>query len=81
LLAAVERCEVLAVAVGDRRPLTQRIALRRLDLDDLRAEVGQQHAAERSGGNLAELDDLDTCQQGRIRCHGRIPARCRSPCL
>ncbi len=36
-----------------RRP----VAFERFDLDHLGTEVGKQHAAERAGGNLAELDD------------------------
>ena len=73
LLAAVDRSEVLAVAAVHRRPLAHRVALGRLDLDDLGAEVGEQHAAERAGGDLAELDDLEARERGaEANCHGGI---------
>jgi hypothetical protein len=63
-LVAIERGEVLAVAVGDGRPRAQRIAaLRMLDLDDIGAHVRQQHAAIRPGGDVAKLDDPDSLKR------------------
>lgn len=51
-LVAIERSEVLAIAVGNRRPRAQRIAaLRMLDLNDVRAHVREQHAAIRPRGD------------------------------
>ena len=54
-LAAVEAGEVLAVAAGQRWPGAHGVTLGRFDLDHLGAEIGQQHAGERPGGDLAEL--------------------------
>ena len=56
LLAPVEGSEVLAEAVGVRRPLTEHVPVRRLDLDHVGAEIRQQHAAVGTGGNVAQLD-------------------------
>ena len=66
-LVAIDRSEVLGVArrlrggrrAGERRPLAHPVALGRLDLDHVGAQVGEQHPAERAGGDLAELDDAD----------------------
>ena len=45
------------------------VAARRLDLDDLGAEVGQDHSAGRAHHHVGELDDADA---------GQRQARCRS---
>src|SRR5262249_50085502 len=42
---------------GRERP--GHVALRRLDLDDVGAEVGEQHGAEGSGQRLRQVDDAD----------------------
>ncbi|MCY1530032.1 hypothetical protein D9M68_652060 [compost metagenome] len=68
-LVAVERGEVLAVAVGDGRPAAQRIAaFGVLDLDDVRAHVRQQHAAKRARRDVANLQHRDA-GQCRTGCH------------
>jgi hypothetical protein len=76
-LAAIDRREVLGVAVRDRWPLPHRVALGRLDLDDLGAEVGEQHAAERPGRHLAELDDAHALE--RAKGGGRHAPSCFMP--
>lgn len=64
-LVAVQGGEVLAVAIGDGRPAAQGVACAgRLDLDDVGAHVGQQHAAERAGGHVADFDDAYACEGG-----------------
>ena len=68
-LVAIERGEVLAVAVGDRRPAAQRVAaVRVLDLDHVGAHVRQQHAAERPRRHIANLQHRDA-GQCRAGCH------------
>src|SRR5664279_3561434 len=44
LLAAIERAEIGAVAIAQRRPRADQVALRSLDLDDLGAEVAIRRA-------------------------------------
>src|SRR5262249_34525266 len=62
LLVAVHRTEG-AVVVG-LAPHAERIAaVRRLDLDDLGAEVRQQHAGERPAYVVRELQDADAVQR------------------
>ena len=58
-------------------PLAQRVpAARRLDLDHLRPELGEHARAERSGDQLAELDDLDALEGLATRyAHGRAVYR------
>ena len=47
-------------------PGAQRIApVRRLDLDHIRAEPGEEHAGERSGQELPELEDCQAAQRPR----------------
>ena len=68
-LVAVHRREVLAERASVSRTATAAAiaeavaAVGRLDLDHVGAHVGQQHPAERAGGDLAELDDLDALER------------------
>ena len=62
--AQVELDAALAAIVGDEvravlpaAEAAERIALRRLDLDDLGAEIGQHQARERRRDHRAQLDD------------------------
>src|SRR5437660_1681922 len=48
-----------------RRQLAHRIALDRLDLDDVGAALGEDLRAEGDGDELAELDDLDAGERAR----------------
>ncbi len=59
-LVAVERGEAHALALADRRCGAAHVALRRLDLDDIRAHVGEQRAGERPSDEVRELDDADS---------------------
>ena len=59
VLAAVARDEVPRLAGGERRQLADRVAVERLDLDHVRAALGEELRAEGDGDELAELDDLD----------------------
>ena len=55
-LAPVQRHEVPAEPRRDRHHLPVRITRRRLDLDHLGPELGEQHTAERAGDVLRNLD-------------------------
>ena len=55
-LAAVERVEVPALALGERVVAAPLISLRRLDLDHVRTQVGQQHGRERPGHVLPVVE-------------------------
>ena len=68
LLVAVHRTE-RAVVVG-LAPHPERIAaIRRLDLDDLGAQIGQQHAGEWTADVAGEFEDLDAVKGAGV--HGR----------
>ena len=56
-LAAVERHEVAPDTRRDRQDVAVAVPGWWLDLDHVRAEIGQQHAAERPGDVLRVLDD------------------------
>jgi hypothetical protein len=74
-LAAVDRCEVLAEAFGDRRPLPHRVAVGRLDLRHVGAEVGEQHAAKGARRHVAELDDAHAREGAEgFLAHASVPA-------
>src|SRR3954452_18548901 len=61
LLVAVHRAE--GGAVVDRAPAAEGIAMdRRLDLDDLGAEIGEQHARIGSADIARELNDANTLE-------------------
>jgi hypothetical protein len=71
-LVAVDGGEVGAQAVGGRTPVrrspgTRLVAAGRLDLDDVGAEVGQEHGGERSGEDAAAVDDADPVERERSR--------------
>ena len=59
--------------LGDRRPRPHLVAGRRLQLDHVGAQVGEQHARERPGRDVGELDDPDPSQrvsrQGPVSGH------------
>jgi hypothetical protein len=88
LVAALYGPPERAVVIAGLSPLTKRIRLtRRLDLDDLRAEIAQQPSGERPGEEHSELDDSNTGQRARaarvagdLRLRHRLghPARSRS---
>src|SRR5262249_14455018 len=62
----IERDVTLAPLTPDeRRDLgaSHAVAPRRLDLDHVRAEVAQEHRAERPGEILAEVEDADAFQR------------------
>ena len=68
-LVAIDRCEIRAAPVGriapPRRPPRARlVALRRLDLDDVGAEVGEEHRRERAGQDAARVDHADAVRAG-----------------
>jgi len=77
-LVAVDRCEVRAAPLGRvapprRSPGARLVAVGRLDLDDIGAEVGQQHGGERPGQHAADVDDADAFQ-GEPIGHGATVA-------
>ena len=55
-LSTVERDEVATDSGGDRQHVAVPVACGRLDLDHVRAQVGEEHAAERAGDVLRVLD-------------------------
>ena len=57
--AAVDGDERGAVRADARAHLPRGIPFRRLDLDDVGAQIGQLHRAERAGHDLAEVEDAD----------------------
>ena len=67
LLAAVERAEIAAVAVAQRWPAADHVALEPLDLDDLGTEVGHQARAVRAGQHRGEIEHADALQRTRPR--------------
>ena len=62
LLAAVVDGEVHALPADHRRMLARLLAAHRLDLDDLGAEVGQDHAAARPRLEARELEHADAVE-------------------
>ncbi len=95
-LVAVDAGEVaavrpLAVLPRERPAVARHVPGRRLDLDHVRAEVGQQHRAERPGQRLRGVDDPQARQRAgrpgrhRRRAHGppqwlrRFTSTVRSP--
>ncbi len=58
-----------------RSPAARRVALRRLDLDDVGPEVGQQHRAVGPGENRRAVDDAETGERaGRLTGHSPMVA-------
>src|SRR5262249_9150158 len=91
LLAEVPGLEVLAVGRPQtmRADVARRIALRRLDLDHLRAQLGQEHRAVRPGAELLQGEDpyalqrfsghtmtfrLIHCRAMMMRCISLVPS-------
>ena len=72
--AQLERHAALAALRAGENPFqpTHRVACGRLDLDHIRAEVGQQHGGERPGQIRAEVEHLQARQ--RRLCRGRCDA-------
>src|SRR6185436_7810253 len=75
-LVAVDRQEIAADAVDERRPPEARVvtARRRFDLDDGRAHVAKHHRAERTGENAGEIEYENAVE----RSHGLIKSRASS---
>ena len=67
-LPAVQRHEVAADLGPDRHHVPVAVPVRRLDLDDVRAEIGQQHPAERPRDVLRVLDHVNAFER---QGHGR----------
>ena len=77
-LPAVQRDEVAAEPGRDRQHVAVAVAGRRLDLHDLGAEVGEEHAAERPGDVLRVLDDAHAVERQRHRSPS--PRRAMTTC-
>ena len=77
-LPAVQRDEVAADTRCRRQHVPVAVAGRRLDLHDLGAEVGEEHAAERPCDVLRVLDDAHTLQRQRHR--SASPRRAMTTC-
>ena len=67
VLAAIADQEVPALAAAEGRDVAARLALQRLDLDDVRAAVGEHLPGPRHGDEVAELQDGDAVE--RLLCH------------
>src|SRR4249920_2834526 len=64
LLAPIEAQKIAAPAVHDRRKPTDVIAAARiLDLDHLRAHVGEEHRAVRACKNARQIDDRNSSER------------------
>ena len=66
-LPAIQRDEVAANARCRRQHVPVAVAGRRLDLHDLGAEIGEEHAAERPRDVLRVLDDAHALERQRHR--------------
>ncbi len=64
-LAAIGAEEEAGFARQARRELPQHVALRRFDLDDIGAEIGEQRAAVRAGEIAAQIEDGDAAERPR----------------
>src|SRR6516162_1666313 len=62
-LAGIELAEIRAVAVAKRRTQPHVIAFRRLDLDDIRADIGEQPRAIRTGQHDREIEHADALER------------------
>ena len=74
LLVAIERVEEHAVVLCEvERPdvAGEVAALRRLDLDDLRALIGEEHRAEGARAVLLDGEHAHTCEGEGHRCRLR----------
>ena len=74
----VGRRSGFAVANPWRAPAPRRIAIRWLDLDDIRTQIAQQHRAERPGQDCRAVDDAEARERsgrfgGRRRRFGGHP--------
>src|SRR5690606_29919918 len=65
-LVAIERSKIFAEPIAERRPLTQRVAARRLDLDNFCTHICKQHSAEGPRRDITELD-YPHARQRRLR--------------
>ena len=71
-LVHVDGVEGRAAPEGERwTPASGLVTFRALHLHDVRAQVGENLARERTGEGLGNLDDLDPVQRQR-RSHGRV---------
>ena len=57
------------IVVGERPREARHLAAGRLDLDDVGAEVGEQHRAVRPGERLREVDDPHTLERADAIVH------------
>ena len=67
-LVAIDRCEVRAAPIGRvtpprRPPVARLVTIGRLDLDDVCAEVGEEHRRERAGQHAAGVDHPDSVER------------------
>src|SRR5207245_843668 len=68
--AVLPAAPVAALAVrGEGRHAARHVALRRLDLDNVRAEVGEEHRAEGAGEGLRQVEDAEVGERARWACH------------
>jgi hypothetical protein len=74
-LAAVERLIDLALAGDHRRAPARLLTLERFDLDDVRAEVRQRHAGDRTGDDLRELEHANAREGAVLRGDHGVPDR------
>src|SRR5207237_633977 len=81
LLAAVDAGEIGRLAALERAVLPGVVAaLRRLDLDHPRAELGQQQRAIRAGENARQIDDENAGKRPSL-CHASSPSGAGAPSI
>ena len=77
-LVAVEPHEVRALVAEERSRRAREVAAARvLHLEDLSAQIGELHPAERDGHEVADLDDADAVERRKTE---RMRSRALSPC-
>ena len=73
-LACIQLPEIGAGALPDRHPRAHHVTFRRLDLDDVRTEVGEQPRAMGAGDGRREIENTEAAE---CRCH--LPSKDRCP--
>ena len=80
LSTMVENAQLAALATRERPPDgPHRVAVRRLDLHDLGAEIGHQHRRVGAGQEVAQVQDLEALQGVALRGRPAVAASSQKP--